>query len=166
MFREAAVRAVLAAAKASEGAQEVPSGSNAGAYVERVLSAVGCKKGDPWCCAAVYDWLAAALDTENPMPATAGCQAFYEWAEQRGIVSTEAIVGCAFVVWHPELKRFAHTGLVVALPALTISGNTTVPGQGGDSREGWRVVKKSWKFKPEDRYIHWQLLFPPTPSAA
>lgn len=150
---------VLRGALATEGAGEQPPNTNAGPYPERVLKRVGAKKGDPWCCAQVCDWMADALKEKCPIPMTASCQELFDWAAKKGLIHTTPEVGDIFMVWHPELGRFAHTGFVVSLPNVVICGNTTSPGGSADpalAREGWCVAKKPWPFHPADRFIRWR----------
>lgn len=153
-----AVRLLLTAANAAVGAQEAPVASNGGAYVERVLAKVGLSKGAPWCAAAVSDWLDIALGSDNPVPKTGGCAVIGEWAIRQKCLVTVPRAGDLFLIYHPELKRFAHVGVVETAAGMTISGNTTRPGQAGDSREGWVVAKKLWTFKPDDRFVRWTKL--------
>ena len=142
----------MRAAIATIGAQEV--GANAGAFVERALKLTGLPVGNPWCAAYVAIVGTSALPEEWPVPLTASCYQLGEWAKKKKCLLTTPAPGAIFLVWRPSLNRFAHTGFVVD-GNDTISGNTTVPGQAGDPREGWAVARKPWDYKPEDRFIHW-----------
>lgn len=143
---------VIRVAMATIGAQEV--GPNAGAYVERALKLTGLPIGNPWCAAWIAVVGKAALPETWPVPLTASCYALGEWAKKKNCLLTTPTPGAIFLVWRASLNRFAHTGIVVD-GADTISGNTTVPGQAGDPREGWAVVRKVWSYRPEDRFIAW-----------
>lgn len=123
-------------------------------YVERLLKQVWLKAGQPWCAAAVYDWGYDALGNQWPLPRTGGCQVLADHAILKGVLKTAWERGDVFLIWHADLGRFAHAGVVIG-PQDTVSGNTTVPGGGGNPREGWAVVRKPWNFKPEDRFIRW-----------
>lgn len=146
---------VLRVSAKSIGASEVPPNTNRGPYVERVLRRVGLKPGDPWCAAEVADTGVTALGDAWPLPLTGGCQVLYEWAAKKGCIATVPSPGDVFLVWHPELKRFGHTGFIVRTngdgTCTTHEGNTS----GGGSREGWLKAERTRAFKPEDRFIQW-----------
>lgn len=144
----------------SEGASEVPAGSNAGPYVERVLKRVKLSKGQPWCAAEIADSGVLALESLWPLPLTGGCQELHDFALKHGVLYSSPQRGDVFLIWHPELKRFAHTGIIAAIDATglatTHDGNTTQKGQtGAASREGWVKAVKQRRFQPEDRFIRW-----------
>lgn len=155
---------VLLVAAKSEGASEIPADTNSGPYVERVLRRVGLKKGKPWCAAEVADTGALALGSVWPLPLTGGCQVLYEFARKRAVVYDTPERGDVFLIWHPELERFAHTGFVTSVnpdgTCNTREGNTS----GGGSREGWIVSargtdgSKPRRFAREDRFIRWREL--------
>lgn len=152
-----AVDLVLRVAAKSTGASEHPPNTNSGPYVERVLASVGLSKGQPWCAADVYDTGHIALGPLWPGPKTGGCQALYEWGVRKGIVQTTPQRGDIFVVWHPELGRFAHTGFIITVigdSCTTHEGNTS----GGGSREGWMAAERSRVFGPKDRFLRWVTL--------
>lgn len=163
MISLSAVDLVLQQAAGRVGAQEVPAGTNGGAYVERLQRLCGGKKGDPWCAGEVSSVGHVALGTRWPLPLTMSCQTLYEWGKKKGIVQLSPQRGDVFLVWHPTLMRFAHTGFVVDLTSEksridSHSGNTTLPGGTGDPREGWVVAQKPWAIKLEDRFLRWTLL--------
>lgn len=148
------VELVLRVALACEGAQEV--GANRGPFVERCLKLTGNKPGDPWCAAAVSMIGYTALLGEWKLPKTAGCQVLADFAKKHDILRETGQRGDVFLIWHPELGRFAHTGFLLdPATTMTISGNTTVPGQTGNPREGWLMARKPWPFKPQDRFVRW-----------
>lgn len=145
---------VLRVSAASIGATEVPANSNKGPYVERVLRLVGLEPGNPWCAAEVANAGVNALGDRWPVPRTGGCQLIYEWAKKKGIVHETPARGDIFLVWHPELGRFAHTGLVAAIGAGTVTtheGNTS----GAGSREGWLKAERQRAFGPKDVFARW-----------
>lgn len=152
---------VLTVSSAGVGGTEVPVASNRGPFVEPRLKLVGCKPGDPWCAADVAFTGHLALGAAWPLPLTGGCQALYEWAVKHGCIATTPSRGDVFLIWHPELGRFGHTGFVVNVPAsgpcTTHEGNTS----GGGSREGWLKAERQRVFKPEDRFIQWTAKLPP-----
>jgi hypothetical protein len=149
---------VIAEAKKYLQVREVPLGSNRGTAIDYWIAECGLdpKGGFPWCAAFVGAIGRQALGRARwPCPATASVAQLYAWADKLHIVESTAAVGDLFVVWHPELKRFGHVGLVVAnLPAGrigSIEGNTS----GGGSREGWGVFARERTLATEDRCIRW-----------
>lgn len=155
MNRSTAIDLVLRCSAAAEGACESPPGSNAGPYVERVLTRVGLKKGDPWCIAHVSDVGADALGAAWPLPLVGGCVTLAEFAIAKKILFESPEIGDVFLIWHEELGRFAHGGFVIGADNDTRSGNTS----GAGSRDGWLVGRRRWTFTPKDRFIRWSLLF-------
>ena len=156
-----AVDLVLRVSAKSIGASEVPVGSNAGPYVERVLGVTKLGKGYPWCAAEVADTGVIALGALWPLPRTASCHALYEWAHKEGAIEAKPERGDVFLVWYPSLGRFAHTGFVseVGEPCFTHEGNTS-SGKAKGSREGWLKAEKRRVFSPRDRFIRWTRLLP------
>ena len=156
---------VLRVAAATVGACESPGGSNAGPYVDRVLRLVGHNPGQPWCAAHLAGVGSAALRKDWPAPKTAGCQALFDWAMRMDIVSDDPEPGDIFLIWRPELRRFAHTGFCIAPLEdgrwTTNSGNTTSKAKPADptkAREGWLVEEKPWRFRDADRFARWATL--------
>jgi len=143
---------VLRCAAATVGAQEV--GANRGAYVDRIIRQTGLTPPQPWCACYVCDVGLAALGSQWPVPKTASCYLLGEWAKGNATLKVGPAPGAIFLIYNAGLKRFAHTGFCLQ-GNDTVSGNTTVPGQIGDPREGWAVARKPWKFKPEDRFVYW-----------
>lgn len=156
MNRATAIDLVLCCSAATEGACESPPGSNAGPYVERILALVGLKKGDPWCIAHVSDVGSSALGNAWPLPLVGGCVTLAEFATAKNILFDTPAIGDVFLIWHPELKRFAHGGFVIGANHDTRSGNTS----GSGSREGWLVGRRTWAFTSQDRFVRWANLLP------
>lgn len=151
------IELVLRVSAASVGATEVPANSNAGPYVERVLATVGLKKGDPWCAAQVYDWGRTALGPLWPLPKTGGCAMLGEFAAAKRVLFDTPMVGDVFLIWHAELGRFAHTGLIRSRESNgwgTREGNTS----GAGSREGWLVADRVRTFTGKDKFVRWRTL--------
>ena len=154
---------VLRVSAKSNGASEHPPNTNSGPYVERVQKVTGNHKGDPWCASEVADTGRTALGSAWPLPLTGGCQALADFAKAQGVRFLKPERGDVFLVWHPELNRFAHTGFVVRVAidgtCVTHEGNTS----GGGSREGWLKAERTRQFKPADRFIRWVKLMPEIP---
>lgn len=146
---------VLRVSKKSVGASEHPPNTNSGPYVERVQKVTGNRKGDPWCASEVADTGLIALGDDWPLPLTGGCQVLADFAKTKGIRFLKPERGDVFLIWHPELGRFAHTGFVVDQKAdgswVTHEGNTS----GGGSREGWMKAERTRVFRPDDRFVRW-----------
>lgn len=151
---------VLRVADGSIGASEVPAGTNAGPYVERCQAVTGNAKGAPWCASWVARIGVAALGKRWPLPKTGGCQVLHDFAKPRGILRDTPQTGDVFLIWHPELNRFAHTGFVAlhraGHRARTFEGNTSSAGV----REGWIVADRERVFSAADRFIRWTDLVP------
>lgn len=160
MISIAAVDLVLRVSGAGVGGTEVPANTNAGPFVEPRLAIVGLPKGNPWCAADVAYTGHLALEKDWPLPLTGGCQALYEYGAKHGLIETKPERGDVFVVWHPELSRFGHTGFIIEVngdgSCKTHEGNTS----GAGSREGWIKAARVRHFKPEDRFIRWTRKLP------
>lgn len=162
------VELVLTVARATLGASEVPSGTNAGPFVERCLAVTGNGKGDPWCASFVAMVGQTAFGKRWPVPLTASCLAVSGWAAQarcRLAPSEGARVGDLFLLWYGgKLNRHAHIGFVLAVnpdgSIVTIEGNTSKPGDTDParSREGWLVASKTRKLGAKDRLVRWTQL--------
>lgn len=154
------VEVVLRVASACEGASEVPPASNRGPFVERCQALASVDPGAAWCAAWLCMVGVTALQGLWPLPRTAGCQVLADFAKGKNCLVDKPQRGDVFLIWHPELGRFAHTGFVLDTKGLTISGNTTLKSRDDPqlAREGWAVAKKVWTFKPEDRYVRWRIL--------
>lgn len=154
MTKDAAVAAVLAAARSLLFVREEPKNSNRGQAIEAMLKLTGLGPGHPWCAADVA-WIGrAALGEKWPMPLTASCWQLGESAKAKGILMVTPEPGDVFLMHYPSLNRFAHTGFVVARDGkkwATIEGNTGATGE----REGWGHLEKVRTFGPNDRFIRW-----------
>jgi len=164
------VELVLRVEAAKQGAGEIPAGSNAGPYPERVLGVTGNHKGDPWCASDVSDTGHIALQERWPMPLTASCQALADFARKKKILYPEPKRGDLWLRWSPSLKRFAHVGFVLSVSPDRMhievqAGNTIRPGQAGDVREGWLNWVRVEPIGPNDRFARWAELFKPFKEA-
>lgn len=148
------VDAVLRFAKSQLYVREI--GPNAGQVVEQYQKFCGATKGDPWCACAVSWCGKCALESDWPLVVTASCQRLYVDAKAKGLVRDAPKRGDIFLLWHPELERYAHTGFVEnvgqlgpdGIPFDTLEANTN-PG-GGREGYGWfrrkRVANQRFKF--------------------
>jgi hypothetical protein len=171
---------LVAAATAFVGLGE-DGDDNRGQMVELFLREVRQPPGQPWCAAFVhhvgywshYDH--TALRSTWPLPATASCFELGEFARERGWLLEQPALGDVFLLRSKELKRFAHTGVVVELVqsygsvaeasyvcttvaeasyvCTTIEGNTNADG----SRNGNTTLRKTRRFSIAngDRFIRW-----------
>jgi hypothetical protein len=144
-----AIDVVLRFAKSQLYVREI--GPNAGQVVEQYQKFCGAEKGDPWCACGVSWCGKSALEADWPLVISASCQRLYVDAKAKGLVRDAPKRGDIFLLWHPELGRYAHTGFVenaVRGNFDTIEGNTN-PGGGRDGY-GWfrrkRVADQSFKF--------------------
>lgn len=141
-------------------------GPNSGQVVDAFLASVGLKPGQPWCAAYMNYCGQRAFSVHEPstwpVPMTGGCLAIGNWAAKKSVLMKTGQVGDLFLLHYPQMKRFAHVGVLVAPVAgtpnrwLTIEGNTS--GQG--SREGWIVAKRERTINPADghRFVRWTKL--------
>jgi len=165
---------LVAAAHAFVGVRE-QGGNNRGQMVEMFLREVKLQPGQPWCAAFVYHvgyWSHYDARVEHsswPLPATGSCWELGDFAERKGLLVEEdkaPAEGDVFLLYNDAKKRFAHTGIVVAVhekltftdgdwvwSCTTIEGNTSVEG----SREGTATLEKVRWISPRkgDRFIRW-----------
>lgn len=150
-------QALITEAQRYLAAREKPIGSNRGVEVDYWIKECGLDPAGAfaWCAAFVGQMGRQALGHRWPCPRTASVAALYKWADAGHFVEISPAVGDLFVVWHAELKRFAHVGVVTALGTgkiATIEGNTS----GGGSREGWGVFARPARtLAVDDRCIRW-----------
>ena len=160
---------LIAAANAFVGLRE--QGHNRGQMVELMLMEVGQLPGAPWCAAFVhhvgywshFDHVGGA--SSWPLPRTASCWELGEFARGRQAQLTDAAAGDVFLVYDHRLRRFAHTGIVVAVNeryelngdllhlCTTIEGNSNEDG----AREGIGTVRRTRNLSRRrgDRFIRW-----------
>ena len=161
---------LVAAASCFVGVRE-QGGPNRGQMVEIFLNGVEQPKGQPWCAAFVHHvgyWSHYDHRTKYsswPLPATASCWQLGEFAREHGLLETEPQPGDVFLVYFRELRRFAHTGIIVTVEqriatdkdtvyvCTTVEGNTNLDG----AREGRLTLQKTRRFSMRngDRFIRW-----------
>jgi uncharacterized membrane protein YeaQ/YmgE (transglycosylase-associated protein family) len=138
----------LAIATGYIGEQEVPKGSNWGAFVQHCLGLVGITVAAPWCQAFMYRCVAEAAAALNlPIPIVKSGSVLDCWNRTTGnrkVFKIEALSRPELVTPGMQfiLKLGAttgHTGMVVRVDGhkyCTIEGNSNNDG----SREGFAVV--------------------------
>ena len=134
----------IAEAELVSHVQEVPLGSNAGPRVEKYLKSVCLPAGNPW-CAAFVNWCMVAGDIVG-WPATGDTWAIRDWANERGVYSTNPLVGDVFL----ELDNKGdplHTGFGKAVGPTTWD---SIEGNFGD-----RVYTQS-RYFAGFKFVHWQ----------
>lgn len=141
------------------GVREGEGAPNSGPEIDRWLRAVGQKPGAPWCAAFVNAVGREALGKTYKAPMTAGCAVMGEWAKKKNVLRQEWAFGAHFLMYFPSMKRFAHTGVVLAkLPFshlyLCVEGNTS---RVSGSREGFEVCVRVRELDPAKghRFVHW-----------
>jgi len=160
---------VIAAASSFVGLGE--DRDHGGQMVELFLREVGQPAGHAWCAAFVhhvgywshYDHRAAR--SSWPLPATASCYVLADFARRNKLLVTEPQPGDVFLSYFPELKRYAHAGIVVSVDQRSGSGEdavcvcTTVEGNTNHdgAREGRLTLQKTRRFSVRngDRFIRW-----------
>ena len=168
------IERLIAAAKVFIGVPE-QGGNNRGQMVDLFLRGVGLPPGEPWCAAFIHHvgfW--SQFDPDNgrstwPLPATGACQQLAAVAEAHGVLMPRAERGDLFVLWSPDLQRFAHIGVVIEttetatdLACVTIEGNTNDDG----SSEGWKIAVRYRRFAKSERhrFIRWTAIASNTSS--
>lgn len=136
---------ILALARSFLFVREVPSGSNAGRWVEAFQRIGGTVKGQPWCacfvCLVVGIWYNGKL----PFPYTASCDDILAWARANGKVVAVPQPGDLFL-WVPVVgsKDAKHVGFVVEAVKKkfgTIEGNAADP-DAPPTHEGFGVFER------------------------
>lgn len=123
------------------------TGNNDGVQVEKYLTTVGLKKGQPW-CAAFFSWIFKQAGYDRPNTG---------WSPQlfpaaRNVKT--ASPGLAFGIYISSLNRIAHCGVVEQVNGtwvMGIEGNTNVSG----SRDGDGVYRKLRHIKTIHRFADW-----------
>jgi len=150
------IEAVIAEAKRYLGVMEQPKNSNRGVQIDYWLAETGIAPGAPWCAAFVGQVGRQALGAAWLCPRTASVAAIAAWAAASNRIVTSPQRGDLFLLWSPELKRFAHVGFVTdggsGKGYDTIEGNTN-PGGG---REGYGVFRRSRSLVSTTRFVRWE----------
>jgi hypothetical protein len=145
---------VLAHAMKKVGVAEVPPHLNRGPEIDGWLKRVGSPRGSPWCAAFAWSMGDDVLDDDWPVVKTGSCQAIYDWAKKAGALMTEPKPGDLFLMYHPELSRYAHVGYVRTVRSDeldTVEGNTNTDG----SREGWGVFARTRARTSRLAFVRW-----------
>lgn len=143
-------------------------GNNRGPDVEKYQKAAGAHAGDAWCDAFV-NWCAeqgaAQLGVESPLEQPgnqAYVQSLYEWAAKHDLLveARDVLPGDLFVLYFPNLGRYAHVGFVLDMARYfdqytTIEGNSTQKGTRESTDGGDGVVSNRRPVGPHTRFIRW-----------
>lgn len=150
--------ALVAEAKRYLGVVEVPKNSNRGVCIDYWIREAGLDPAGafPWCAAFVHQLGRQSEGNLWPCPRTASVATLAAWASTRpGVLQANPAVGDLFILWSPELKRYAHVGVVTKVTGdsfETIEGNTN----GGGSREGFGVFARVRRVTGAIRFIRWE----------
>lgn len=155
-----AIELVLRVEAKAKGACELPPGSNAGPYVERVLLPTGAPKGSPWCMADASDSGRIALGKEWPLPVSASCQEVADFCQKRGVLVATPERGDLWFLWSDKFGRFAHAAFVLTVSSdrqhiEVQAGNTVRPNEPGDIRDGWLNWTRVEPIGEKDRFGRW-----------
>jgi hypothetical protein len=148
------VAAVLEHAASKVGVAELPPHLNRGPEVDAWNKRVGNDQAAPWCAAFAWCMGADELEADWPVVKTGSCQAIYTWAKKEKLLRDEPEPGDLFLMYHPELSRYAHVGYVRTVRSDeldTVEGNTNTNG----SREGWGVFAKTRARTPRLAFVRW-----------
>jgi hypothetical protein len=159
----ATIRDPIAALLAECGrfAQVVEASPNRGVEIDYWIREAGLDPAGrfPWCMAFVSQVGRQALGAAWPLPRLAGVQLMVDTAKKAGLEPVEAAaVGDLLVVWHEEIKRYGHVGIVAEVAGGTFrswEGNSNDNG----SREGTRVLlQKARRPGPRFKFVRWVTL--------
>ena len=146
-------------------------GGNLGQMVRVFLRQVHQPPGHPWSAAFVYHvgyWSHYDQLTGRstwPLPATGSCRQLGDFARDHKLLEAEPALGDVFLVWDPQVNRFAHSGVIASVAqclvkdrdrvydCLTVEGNANYDG----TRDGYLTVQRTRRFSPRngDRFIRW-----------
>lgn len=143
--------------------REQPPGSNSSDFIDYALRRAGLRpevmqaQNKAWCAAGLTaiasEWFGAAW----PLPVDASVMTIYRACERAHMLRDTPEVGSLFFVWNEKRQRYAHIGAIAAPPNVTLSANTSKPGDTNPEtqREGWGLFEKPWPFGPRDRFATW-----------
>lgn len=143
--------------------REAPIGSNRGVEIDYFVRECNLdpRGGFAWCAAFVGQMGRQAVGQRWPCPRTALVAALAAWAQARAPERwyTDPQRGDLFCVWHEDLKRYAHIGIVASIATLpdgrrsigTVEGNAN-PGGG---REGFGVFELTRTVPATMMFIRW-----------
>lgn len=131
-------------------------GPNAGQCVQEYQRTTGNKPPDSW-CASFVSWCGkSALGSDWPLVISASCETLFLDGKKKGLNRGAPRRGDVFVMWHADLKRYAHTGLVTEATGLnfkTVEGNTNPAG----GREGYGVFERERVASDKFWFIRWNV---------
>lgn len=151
------IDALIAEARRYLGVQEKPKNSNRGTQIDYWIAECGLDPAGayPWCAAFVGQMGRQAEGHAWPVPRTASVAAIAAWAAASNRIVTTPQAGDLFLLWSPELKRFAHVGIVLTVNGSsysTIEGNTNA----GGGREGFGVFARVRGVVATTRFVRWE----------
>lgn len=150
--------ALIAEARRYLTVVEVPKNSNRGVCIDYWIRECGLDPAGafPWCAAYVGQMGRQAVGASWPVPRSASVAAIAAWAATKpGVLQASPAVGDLFLLWSPELKRFAHIGIVTKVTGdgyETIEGNTN----GGGSRDGFGVFARTRRLDARNKFVRWE----------
>lgn len=138
---------IVASARAYEGVEEEPIGSNSGPLIDHWLAFVGAKPGDAWCsafaCAVVHE--SRVLLGMHPLTFRVSAGALSLLSKNQTLVTTDPQSGDLIVWDHGQGK--GHVSIKTG-PDTHIAGNTSPDGK---SRQGYGVFEHA--YDPTDSKI-------------
>ena len=150
-----AAQKVIDHARGDIGNREQPVGSNWGPRVRQYLAAAGLDFPAYWCAAFVTCIGKEALGAAWPVPPSADCDVFLDWARRRNVLFSTPQPGDIFLrlVGRNDAN---HTGFVASVEGGavgTIEGNTNP----GGSRNGYGVFARE-RSASTLVYVRWSSL--------
>lgn len=156
--------ALIAEAKRYLGVVESPKNSNRGTCIDYWIREAGLDPAGayPWCAAFVGQIGRQAVGASWPVPRSASVAAIAAWAATKaGVLQSRPRAGDLFLLWSPQLKRFAHIGVITRVRAAlnvpgayfeTIEGNTNDDG----GREGFGVFARVRRDDGKTKFVRWE----------
>lgn len=151
---EKIIKNAIEIAKNFVGTLEEPPNSNRGDVIDKIQAEFGYK-GVQYCALFVqYVYKRAYL--LSPLPNTASSQTLYQWAKEKGYISTDfnELQAGDIVIWRKFKLWQGHVGLVIEVNPqtqsfITIEGNTS-NNDYGDQRDGGGIFKRIRFMKKAD----------------
>lgn len=149
--------------------REDPAGSNRGVEVDYWIRECGLDPtgGFAWCAAFVGQMGRQALGRWWPCPRTASVMQLVAWARERPTERwyTDPQVGDLFAIWHEDLARYAHVGIVATVAPgriiHTVEGNANPAG----GREGFGVFALDRPIAAKMMFVRWTSALPAAMAA-
>jgi hypothetical protein len=155
-----AVLELLAHAETFRGTAEIPPHLNRGPEIDDWNTRVGNPLRSPWCAAFAWCMGNDVFKGRWPVVRSGGCQDIYRWAQRLRLLTVTPAPGDLGLLYHAELRRYAHVFYVKAGPHASTAGGATIETIEGNtntdgSREGWGVFVRTRFVTPRLAFVRW-----------